>query len=102
MPYLPSRSAVDVEFPVRNPQFALAVETLGGEGLVQLDEVDVPDGHIHLGEDLPSRWNRTDTHHAGVDTCDAPCPYPGQDVEVVLAGVLGAGHQQARRSVRQW
>ncbi len=38
------RAAQGIELLVGNPELALAVEQLGGEGLVELDDVDVVHG----------------------------------------------------------
>src|SRR5690606_33732075 len=58
-------AAVDVEFVVGYPEFALAVVRLAGERLVDLDKVDVGEGHARLGEQLTDGGHRTNAHDVG-------------------------------------
>ncbi len=59
------RTAVDVEFVVRNAEFALGVQRLAGEGLVDLDESVVVDLAVGALEQALGRGDRADAMMVG-------------------------------------
>ena len=72
------RAAVDVEPLLVDPQLAGAGEDLGGEGLVQLDQVDLVEREAGGGEGAGDRLDRADAHVGGVDAGDAEGDDPGE------------------------
>ena len=63
--------AVHVECVGVDAQVAVAGDDLGGEGLVDLDEVEVVDGHAGAGQRLAGRLDRAVTHQFGGQAGDA-------------------------------
>jgi len=60
----------------------------GSEGLVKLDEVNVLEGDVELGEELGDGDGRADTHDPGWQTSDGGANVLGEDG---LAELLGSG-----------
>ena len=63
-PWTLSLSAGDAELPGRG-------DDLGGERLVDLDQVDVVDGHAGPAERLAAGLDRSEAHDLGVEGRDA-------------------------------
>ena len=64
------RAAVDVHALLVEAEVAHDGEALRGEGLVQLDQVDVADLHARARQQLAHGGNRPDAHDARVDARD--------------------------------
>ena len=60
-------AAVDVELVVGDAELLLDVDRLAAEGLVDLEDVDVVDREVVLGEQLLDRRERADAHDRRVD-----------------------------------
>src|SRR3954451_1544991 len=81
------RAAVDVEPLFVDPELPGAGEDLGGEGLVQLDQVDLVDRQAGVLQRPGDRLDRPDPHEGGIDAGDAG----GDDARQRLgAELLGA------------
>ena len=66
-------------------------DDLGGEGLVDLHQVDVVDGHAGPTQHLADGVDRTEAHDLGIETGDAAGHDAGQRGDAELAG-LGVAH----------
>ena len=64
---------------------------LGSEGLVQLEEGDVRQGHARPGQDLPYRGNRAQPHVGGVHPARRVSHDPGERLHAEGGG-LGPAH----------
>ena len=78
------RPAVDVELLLGDAEVPGRGDHLGGERLVDLDEVDVVDGHSGAGERLAARLDRPEAHDLRVQARHARRHHPGDrgDTEV--------------------
>ena len=81
-------SAVDVDLGGVEPEFGDAGEGLGGERLVQLDEVEVVDRPAGPVEGLAGGRDRTEAHACGIDAGGGGVPDDGHGFEAELAGGL--------------
>src|SRR5262245_32802833 len=83
------RAAVDVEPLLVDPELADAGEDLRGEGLVELDQVDLVELEAGGGEGTGDRLDRADPHVGGVDAGDAggDDPAEGLGAELLDAGL---------------
>ena len=88
-------AAVDVELVPRDAEVLGRRDDLGGERLVDLDEVDVVDGHAGAGEGLAAGLDRAEAHDLGVQAGDARGDDPGERREAELGG-LGVAHDHHR------
>ena len=86
-------AAARVHFLVGNLQHVLAVDGHGGEGLVDLDDVDFVEGEVELCEELGDRDRGADAHYAGRDAGDGGAAEFGQDGLIQLEG-FGALHEE--------
>src|SRR5512134_1959548 len=66
------RSAVDVDAAEVEGEIARAGNDLGGEGLVELDEVDVGQAELRPGEQSADRRHGADAHPRRVDSRRGP------------------------------
>ena len=84
---------------LRQPELAEAGDGLGGEGLVQLDDVEIADGEAEALQQLLRRRHRPDPHdprrHAGRGHAQHPCPRR----QPVALGRRSRGEQQSRRPI---
>src|ERR1044072_9906854 len=74
------RAAVDVEALLVEPELSGAGEDLGGEGLVELDQVDLVDREARGGKGARDRLDRADAHVCGV----VPGEFGGEDPGTLL------------------
>src|ERR1044072_5366239 len=74
------RAAVDVELLFVDAELAGAGEHLRGEGLVELDQVDLLEGETGRVERAGNRQRRADPHVGGVDAGDAEGDDAGERV----------------------
>ena len=84
-------AAVDVQLVVVDAQLAHGCEHLRGEGLVELDQVDVLDPKSGTVERLARRGHRADAHVGGVDARRRRSPRCGP-------AARGRARSRARRS----
>src|SRR3954447_8997849 len=84
------RAAVHVDALGIEAELADHDQALRGEGLVQLDEVDVGDGDARAREQLLDRRDRADPHHARVDTRDGRADEGAEWLDAELARALVA------------
>ena len=88
-------AAVDVEPVDVDAELLVGRHDLGGERLVDLDQVDVVDAHAGAGEGLLARLDRAHAHDLGGQAGEAGRHDPGQRLEAELGG-LGVGHDDDR------
>ena len=93
------RPAVDVQPLGIQAELAIDGEHLGGEGLVQLDEVDVLQGHARLLGELAHGRHRTDPHDRGVDALDTVTDHPGLRLDAELLRRRFGEHEQRGRPI---
>src|SRR5699024_1168576 len=72
------RPAVDVELVVVDAEILGGRQHLRGEGLVELDQVDVVDGHVGERERPTGRLDGPEPHDLGADPGDAGGDHTGQ------------------------
>ena len=89
-----SRSSVGVDLPL-----AQAGEHLGGERLVELDQVDLVEGEPGAVEGRGGRGDRADAHHLGADAGDGPRLQGEQRAQPAALGLLAGGHDAHRGAV---
>src|SRR4051794_35592402 len=82
------RAAVDVEPLFVDPELTGAGEDLGGERLVDLDQVDVVEREAGVGERVGYRLQRPDAHDRRVDAGDAGGDDAGQRLGAEFLGAL--------------
>lgn len=70
-----------------------AVDSHGGEGFVDLNDVDIIFGQLELGQELWDGDRRSDAHNAGWDACDGGTDKLGEDGLAELDG-FGALHEK--------
>src|SRR5690606_13555133 len=80
-------------------ELLLAGEVLGGERLVDLDQVEVGLLEAGPGEGAADRRDRADAHDRGLDAGDVPLDHAGQRGEVVALYRLFAGDDQRAAAV---
>jgi hypothetical protein len=93
------RTAVDVDALLVDPELAHDRERLRGEGLVELDEVDVVDGHAGPVEQLAHGGHRPDAHHRWVDPDDRRADERAQRLDPKVARPLLARDHERRGAV---
>jgi hypothetical protein len=76
------RAAVDVDLLVRHAHLLHELHRHGGEGLVDLEQVDLRDRHAGLGERLARRGHRAGQHDGGIGARERG----GDDARARLAG----------------
>src|SRR5690606_29941514 len=89
------RAAVDVQLVVVDAEVLGRRQDLRGERLVDLDQVDVVDGHPGVGERLAGRLDRAEAHDLGGQAGDAGRHDPRQRGYAELGG-LGVAHDDDR------
>src|SRR5690606_8798179 len=88
-------AAVDVQLLQRDAEVAVGGDHLGGERLVDLDQVDVVDGETGAAQRLLRRLDRAEAHDLGGEAGDTGGDDPGQRGQAELAG-LGVAHDDQR------
>jgi len=81
-------TAADVHLGVVNVELIQTVDGHAGKGLVELDDIDVIDGDVVLGEQLGDGNGRADTHDAWSKAGNSGADELGHDG---LAELLGEG-----------
>src|SRR5947207_3722961 len=89
------RAAVHVDLVHVRLELATPGRDHRGEGLVDLDQIDVVDLHAVALEDLPGRRDRDGEHEYRVDAAGWPVGDPRARLEAERIGLLAA-HQQNR------
>ena len=89
-----SRSSVGSTFHSRR-----AREHLGGEGLVELDDVDLVQGEAGPLQGGGGGRDGTDAHHIGADAGDGPRPEREQWPQAPALGLVAGGHDAHRGAV---
>ena len=89
------RAAVDVEPVEVDAEVLVRRHDLRRERLVDLDQVDVADGHAGVGQGPRGRLDRAETHDLGGERADPGRHDPGQRGEPELGGP-GVGHDDDR------
>ena len=74
-------------------------QRLGGEGLVELDDIDVVPGESGSPESGGRRLDRSDAEEMGVDTRHRPAHDASEGLEAVLAERSLVGEQQCGGAV---
>src|SRR5215204_1007276 len=90
-------AAVDVGLLEVHPDLADHGERLGGEGLVELDEVDIVDRKPGLLQYLRDRHGRSYTHDFGPDATDGESDKPHERCEPAPLGLLPVHHNYSGR-----
>src|SRR5579872_1271546 len=62
-----NRAAVDVRLRERKFQVAQTCDRLRGEGLVDLDEIEIAARNVRDAQRLACRWDRPEAHHVGTN-----------------------------------
>jgi hypothetical protein len=86
-------AAVGVDLGGVEAELTDAVEALAGEGLVELDGVDLVDGEAGLVQELADGGDGADAHDVGGDARDDPGLEGAEGVEAERVGLL-LGHQE--------
>ena len=87
-------AAVDIDLGHIELQIAGHGHGLGGEGLVGLDQVDVLDGQVGLGQSLTGSGDGAQAHDLGIHAALAPADQLGHGLQAVLLNsLLGSQHQ---------
>ena len=76
--------AVDVETVSVEMKFAIAGEHLGGEGFIELDEIEVRELEDVLLLELANGWDWADAHDAWIDSSRSDGHDAGQRLEIIL------------------
>src|SRR5216684_4086587 len=79
-------AALDIDDVGREAELARHGDDDGGEGLVDLDALDLAEGPARAGERLLHRRDRPEAEHAGLDRGDAIGDESGQRLEAALLG----------------
>ena len=93
------RPAVDVQPLLLDPELARAGEHLGGERLVDLDQVDVVKRQSGAVQCSPDRGHRAHPHVGGIDAGDADRHDARQRPGAELLRALAGGQHQAGGAV---
>ena len=98
---MPERYAAAVGVRLLGIQAQLAdhVEGLGGEGLIELNHVDVVERDPRLGEHLARRRDRSRAHDGRIDARDAARDPPQSRRYALSRGALGGHHDHRRGRV---
>lgn len=72
-------TTAEVELLVGDVEGILAVDTHGGKGLVDLNDVDVVDGEVVLAQELGDGGGWANTHNTGRNTGNRSTDELGQD-----------------------
>src|ERR1700722_17090803 len=92
-------TAVDVDLLAVDVEIADELLRHDGEGLVDLEQVDIAQRHAGLGEDLAGGRNGRVQHERGVIAQVRRGADPGPRGQAVRGGVLGACDEQGGRPV---
>src|SRR4029077_4706279 len=92
-------TAVDVEPLLVDAELTGAGEDLGGEGLVELDQVDLVDAEAGRGEGPGDRLDWADAHVGGVDAGDSEGDDPGHGLGAEAVRAVRGGARQAGGAV---
>src|SRR5215218_10210469 len=95
------RAAVDVEALLLDPELASAGEDLRGEGLAQLDQVELVDRQAGVLQRAGDGLDRPDAHEGGVDPRDTGGDHPRQRLGADLLDAFLGGDQHAGGAVVQ-
>ena len=96
------RPAVDVELVPADTELLGRRDHLGGERLVQLDQVDVVDRQPGARQRHPARLDRSEAHDLRVEPGDAARDDAGRWGDAELLGLGVAHHQHGRGAVVEW
>ncbi len=94
-------TAIDVVDGRINLQRVTTVQTLGSEGFIQLDQVDIVHGQTVGLQQLGHCKHRTNAHFIGFTTGNGPATEVGHRLKTELCSTLSAHDQGHRRTVRQ-
>src|SRR5581483_768894 len=93
------RAAVDIDLLGVETQLADHDEALGGERLVQLDEVHVLKRDAASLDELANGRDRPDAHHAWIDPGDSTAYERAEWLHAQLTRLLLGGDDESRRAV---
>ncbi len=74
-------------------------QRLRGEGLVELDQVNVGEGQTGMLQGTRGRWDRADAHRLRCHAGHRPGDQARERAQTELGGLLGVGHDADRGSV---
>ena len=94
-------AAIEIDPRRIEPKLLDAGQRLGGEGLVELDNIDLVERQAGPGQRLADRRHRAEAHQFGLAAGDREGADARQHRQPMLAGVILAGHQHRRRAVGQ-
>ena len=93
------RAAVDVQAIAVDGKLGEHREHLRGEGLVQLDEIEVVEGELQPGEQLADSGHGPDAHARGVDARRGPPENAREWMQAVFTHGGGARDDHRRTPV---
>jgi hypothetical protein len=93
------RPAVDVDLVVRHAHFLHEPHRHGGEGFVDLEQVDLVEGHPGLGQGLACRRHGAGQHDGRVGARQCGRDNAGPRREAMRPACLFAADQEGRRAV---
>src|SRR4051812_2048778 len=96
------RAAVHVEPVDVDAELLVRRDDLRRERLIDLDEVEVIDGHVRAGECLLARLDRAETHDLGRQARDAGGHDAGEWRDAELFRLRVAHDDDGRRAVVEW
>ncbi|MBI2705291.1 MAG: SDR family oxidoreductase [Actinobacteria bacterium] len=95
------RATVHVQLVPRDAELLRRRDDLSGERLVDLDEVDVVDGHPGAGQGLLGRLDRAEPHDLGVERRHTACNNAGQRLETERSSLRVTHHDNRGGAVVQ-